>query len=320
MGTGVLCFFIAILHNLSRLWYKITAMIKYVFLFLVIINNVATTAQTTTKPIIAGKLSSPVLDEISGVAVSATNNNIFYVHNDSGDSSRFFAITPEGKLVATYYFRAKFGGVAGAFDCEDIAVGAGPVKGQSYIYLADIGDNFTWRPSIQVYRFTEPMVKTKAKADTLSAATLNLTYPDGKHDAETILVDPLDKLLYIISKREDTVGIYSCALNFNNKDNAVLQKKGKLHFDNKGKKNWIVSGAIFSDGSQVLLKSLEHVYYWQRQSNEPIYTTLQRTPKIQTAFISHGQEEGISFSADGNGYYVVSEGVGTAIYYYTIEK
>lgn len=294
-------------------------MTKYLFLLLVIIS-ITVTAQTTTKPVITGKLSAAVLNEVSGVAISKTNKNIFYVHNDSGDSSRFFAITPEGRVVATYYFRAKFGGVAGAFDCEDIATGIGPVKGQSYIYLADIGDNYAWRPSIQVYRFAEPVVKSKTKADTLAAAILNLTYPDGKHDAETILVDPLDKILYIISKREDSVGIYNCALNFNNKDNVVLQKKGKLHFDNKGKKNWIVSGAISPDGSQVLLKSLEHVYYWKRQGNEPIYTTLQRAPIIQTSFTSHGQEEGISFSPDGNGYYVVSEGAGTAIYYCTLEK
>ena len=294
-------------------------MTKYLLLFLISIST-RVTAQTIIKPVLAGKLSAAVLNEVSGVAISQVNKNIFYVHNDSGDSSRFFAITPEGQLIATYYFRAKFGGVAGAFDCEDIATGIGPVKGQSYIYLADIGDNFAWRPSIQVYRFVEPVVKTKTKADTLTTATLNLTYPDGKHDAETILIDPLDKILYIISKREDSVGIYSCALNFNNKDNVVLQKKGKLHFDNKGKKNWIVSGAISQDGSQVLLKSLGHVYYWKRQGNEPIYTTLQRSPIIQTAFISHGQEEGISFSPDGNGYYIVSEGVGTAIYYYTLEK
>ena len=275
-------------------------------------------AQTEIKPVVMGRLSSPLLKEVSGVAVSQIHNNILYVHNDSGDSSRFFAITPQGKLVTTYYFKAKYNGLAGVLDCEDIAVGAGPVKGQAYVYLADIGDNFAWRPSIQVYRFKEPALKQNA--DTLNADMLTLTYPDGRHDAETIMIDPLAKQLYIISKREDSVGIYSCTLNFKNNTNTILQKQGKLHVENNHKKNWIVSGAISQDGSQVLLKSLEHVYYWKRQGNEPIYTTLQRAPKMQTAFISHGQEEGISFSPDGNGYYITAEGTGSSIYYYQLEK
>jgi DNA-binding beta-propeller fold protein YncE len=267
---------------------------------------------------ITGRLSSPVLNEVSGVAVSQRHQNILYVHNDSGDSSRFFAINTEGKLITTYYFKAKLNGFAGVLDCEDIAVGAGSEKGQSYIYLADIGDNLGWRSTLQVYRFKEPALQPRA--DTLTAAILNLTYPNGKHDAETILIDPMDKLICIISKREDSVGVYTCALNFKNNDNVVLQQKCKLHFDNKGKKNWIVSGAISADGTQVLLKSLEHVYYWKRLDNEPIYKTLQRNPIIQTAFVSHGQEEGIAFSPDGNSYYVTAEGAGSAIFYYRLEK
>jgi len=297
---------------------KISVMIKYFFQLLLLIVSITADAQTDITPVVAGRLSSPVLKEVSGVAVSQLHHNILYVHNDSGDSSRFFAITTEGKLLATYYFKAKYNGFAGVLDCEDIGVGAGPVKGQSYIYLADIGDNFAWRPSVQVYRFNEPSLKKQA--DTLTASALTLTYPDGRHDAETILIDPVDKQLYIITKREDSVGIYSCALNFKTNDNVVLQKHGKLHLQTNHKRNWIVSGCISQDGSQVLLKSLEHVYYWKRLANEPIFTTLQGIPKIQTAFISHGQEEGISFSADGSGYYITSEGAGTAIYYYPLDK
>ena len=290
-------------------------MVKIVVLLLLVLG---TANELPAQRQITGRLSSPLLNEISGVAVSQRHPNILYVHNDSGDSSRFFAINPEGKLLTTYYFKAKLNGFAGVLDCEDIAVGAGPVKGQSYIYLADIGDNLGWRSALQVYRFTEPALQPRA--DTLTPDMVNLTYPNSKHDAETILIDPLDQLLYIITKREDSVGVYSCALNFKNKDNLVLQQKCKLHFDNKGKKNWIVSGAVSADGTQVLLKSLEHVYYWKRLANEPIYKTLQRAPILQMAFVSHGQEEGIAFSPDGNSYYVTAEGTGTAIFYYRLEK
>jgi hypothetical protein len=40
-------------------------------------------------------------------------------------------------------------------DCEDIAVGPGPVKGKSYVYDGDIGDNDSKRKYITVYRIEE---------------------------------------------------------------------------------------------------------------------------------------------------------------------
>ncbi|MGC4100769.1 hypothetical protein [Ferruginibacter sp.] len=267
---------------------------------------------------ITGKLSAPLLNEISGAAFSQLNKNILYVHNDSGDSSRFFSINTAGELLTTHVFTARPNSKLGVLDCEDIAVGPGPVKGESYIYLADIGDNFHFRPSVQVYRFKEPA--TMQSRDTLKPTVLNLTYPKGPRDAETIMIDPKEKMIYIISKREDTVGIYRCPLNFNNNSNIVLQDCGKIFFEGKGKEKWIVAGDISSDGNSVLIKSVSKVYYWQRNGNEPLYKTLQRTPAIQSRFTSHGQEESIAFAPDGKGYYVMAEGKGTGIYYYTIEK
>ena len=52
----------------------------------------------------SGTLSSKQMDETSGIAASTVNPGIYYVHNDSGDTSRFFAITPDGKLKTTIFF------------------------------------------------------------------------------------------------------------------------------------------------------------------------------------------------------------------------
>ncbi len=266
-----------------------------------------------------GKILAPVLNEVSGMAVSPLNKSIAYVHNDSGDSSRFFAINTLGALLTTYYFKTIANNKLGALDCEDIATGPGPQKGQQYIYLADIGDNFGWRKMVQVYRFKEP-VATNATAVTLKATLLNLRYPNGRPDAETIMIDPIEKLLYIVTKREDSVGIYSCTLHFNNNDTIILKQQGKIYFEGNGTTKWIVAGDISKDGTQVILKSLEKVYYWKRNDNEPIYKTLQRAPILQKNFVAHGQQEAIAFAPDGKGYYVMAEGKGTEIYYYTVEN
>src|SRR5262245_60198635 len=47
------------------------------------------------------------LNELSGIAVSPDQPGVLFVHNDSGDSSRFFAIDPEGTLKAIFHFQGE---------------------------------------------------------------------------------------------------------------------------------------------------------------------------------------------------------------------
>src|SRR5476651_1820376 len=90
---------------------------------------------------ITGYLPIKAMDEISGIAASGINKDIYYIHNDSGDTSRFFAISPSGDLKSTIYYKGDPKEIQGVRDCEDIAVGPGPDKGKSYVYMGDIGDN-----------------------------------------------------------------------------------------------------------------------------------------------------------------------------------
>ena len=62
---------------------------------------------------------------------------------------------PSGATLALYDLDG-----AKANDWEDIAIGPGPVAGQSYLYVGDIGDNSTSRSHIDVYRVAEPDVRT----------------------------------------------------------------------------------------------------------------------------------------------------------------
>jgi hypothetical protein len=264
---------------------------------------------------IAGKLADKEMREISGIAASSISPGIYYVHNDSGDTSRFFAIKPDGTLLSTIYYKGGFNNRFTVRDVEDIAVGPGPVKGESYIYLGDIGDNSSNHPYITIYRFAEKREWLKNKKTHAEAVPLILKYPDGPKDAETLMVDPVEKLLYIVSKRQDSVGVYTTPLNYKAKDTVVLTKRCKLFFTGLKVFKWITAGDISKDGSQILLKSYEKVYYWKRNGNEPIWKTMQTTP-VMPFYEPEKQGEAIGFTPDATGYYTTSEGVYSPIYYY----
>jgi len=267
---------------------------------------------------ISGTLQEKYMDEISGIAASGINKGLYYIHNDSGDTSRFFTINPiGGKLASTVYFNGDPNLPQGVWDCEDIAVGPGPVPGKSYLYVGDIGDNYAVRRYLTIFRMEE---KTAWAADSVQhavAVPIHFKYPDGPKDAESLMIDPVQKLIYIVSKRKDSVGVYTSPLIFKPNDTLILTKRCKLYFGGFKPFKWITAGDISKDGQQILLKSYVKVYYWRRKNNEPVWQTLLRQPQ-ELPYKMERQGEGIGFTPDGKGYYTVSEGVYTPIYYYKI--
>jgi hypothetical protein len=289
--------------------------------FLVLVLEIAAYAQRRDdKNYISGHLQSELNNETSGIAPSGKFPGIYYVHNDSGDIPRFFAITPEGQLKGIYKYDVPSVKPFIIRDCEDIAVGAGPINGKSYVYLADIGDNGSSRPHVFIYRIPEPTIPSIAdSAIYTEASILNLKYPDGPKDAETLMIDPLEKLFYIVTKRHSNVGVYTAPLTFVNGDTVTLTKRCDLHFKGLQPFKWIVSGDVSKDGTQVLLKSYSRIYYWRRNGTEPIWKTLQRKP-LQPAYEQEKLGEAVSFAPNGRSYYTVSEGKGQPIYHYAVPK
>jgi len=90
-----------------------------------------------------GTVQTELIHEASGIAASRKNPGVLWVHNDSGDSARLYAVNLEGKLVAVCRIKG-----ARARDWEDIAVGPGPGPRQDYLYIGDIGDNGAKHKSI----------------------------------------------------------------------------------------------------------------------------------------------------------------------------
>ena len=262
-----------------------------------------------------GQLADRAMDEISGMAASGISDSLFYVHNDSGDTSRFFVINAQGNLRNTIYYKGDTTVKNGVLDCEDIAVGPGPKAGKSYIYIGDIGDNGPIRPAITIYRIEETPGLLNGTQKNVIASPIYLRYPDWPKDAETLMIDPLQKLICIVTKRGDAVSVFTAPLNSTPGDTVTLTKRTTLRFSGIKPLKWITAGDISKDGRRILLKSYQEIYYWDRKANESVWDAMQRKP-INPRYEEEKLGEAIAFSADGKGFYTTSEGVFAPIYYY----
>jgi hypothetical protein len=238
------------------------------------------------------------LEEASGLVASVRNPGLLWVLNDSGNPPEVFLIDQHARTKLT----CKVENVNNR-DWEDIAIGAGPKQGKPYLYVADIGDNFARYDSKFIYRFEEPLLDSSKQVSITQYDTFILQLPDGRRDAETLLIDPLTNDLYIISKRETSVGLYHAPYPFSN-DTIALKKIRELPFTK------IVSGSISTDGQQLLLKDYEKVYYWKRLPNETLTKVFTRKP-IELPYEREYRGEAIAWSRDGHHFFTLSEGKGS---------
>nr|WP_294895868.1 hypothetical protein [uncultured Pedobacter sp.] len=248
------------------------------------------------------RLKNPDIDECSGLVVSSKSDHLMWVHNDSGDVSRFFLIDDKGNTLATYNYNKD------VVDCEDIALQYLP-NGKSRIFIGDIGDNHAKRDYISVYIMNEPNVSLVSKAEIKikDVKQLKFAYPDGPRDAECLLVDNRDQKIYIVSKREDSVGVYSTPLNSKPGKIITLKKETTLFFDAPRGSKWVTAGDISRNGDEVVIKTYINIYYWDRRKNETIPQCLNR-PYIGLPYKPEVQGEAVGLTRSGRYYYTIPEG------------
>ncbi len=254
--------------------------------------------------IVIGEIQNDnTLDEISGMAASVKNPGAFWVHNDSGDEARIFLIDTEGYIISTVNIDTDF---TDNRDWEDICVGPGPVEGESYIYIAEIGDLDREYDNKYIFRITEPVISLESKGQKMniprdSVSTITFDYKYGPRDAEILMIDPLTRDLYIVTKREEKVQVFPIPYPQNFDEKMILTKSSVfLPF------RLANGGDISADGKEILIKNLDTVYYWKLQEGETILDALAREGQ-QLPYIREPQGEAIAWMRDGSGYLTVSE-------------
>jgi hypothetical protein len=167
---------------------------------------------------------------------------------------------------------------------------------------------------VHVFRFPEPRV-TQPSGDLIDVGetVITLVYPDGPHDAEALLVDPLSGDLFIAIKETGVFHLYKATQAQLNSGDVV-----QLTVVQTGPFGPVSGGDISPDGKQIVLRHEREARLWQRHPGESVEAALsrigERIPVVGIPLEPNG--EGISFGPDSRSYYTISEGVFPVIYFF----
>ena len=254
------------------------------------------------EPVQVGTLADPALVEVSGVVASRRHPGVLWVHNDSGDSARLFAIDETGARLGEFVVDG-----VDATDWEDIALVPGDDGDE--LVAADIGDNAAQRASVRLLTIPEPDLP----ADPTSAVTLaglepvEYVYEDGPHDAEAIFYDVEAQEMKIVTKAY--VGaprVYST-------------RRGEPGVFFAGPEVVLGPGALATaadatfDGSSIVVRTYTSVVVFPREAGQSVEAAMSGASCVAPAAVEQ-QGEAIALLADESGYITISEGVGAPIW------
>jgi len=266
-------------------------------------------------PSVVCRITDPSLAEMSGIAVSRRTPGVFYVHNDSGDSARLFAVSKAGTVLATITVAG-----AKAVDWEDMAAGY-DTQGRPTLYLGDIGDNLAARPEVTVYAIPEPKIDPAGKPATmqLAARSLSFRYPDGPRDAETLMAAPDGRALYVVAKERTTApsGIY----RIEPKWDAAVQtaaRIGEVRFSDPlpAYPNLSTGGDISPDGTRMVVRTYQQAYEWRIPKGKRPEDAVSTSPAVYPlAFEQQG--EAICYGSNSRAWLTTTERLPAPVLMYT---
>lgn len=171
-------------------------------------------------------INDPEINESSGLAISRNHPRCLWVHNDSGAEPVLYLVGYDGETKAVVNVTG-----AKAVDWEDMC--SFEINGQSWILIADIGDNLEKRSRkkrvCQLYLMKEPKVPRANGLPTISwpvASTISFEYEDGSHNCESVAVDTSEQEILLLTKTAPhKCGLYSLPLIFDETEQNLTAKR-----------------------------------------------------------------------------------------------
>jgi hypothetical protein len=250
-----------------------------------------------------------------GVVASRSTPGAYWTHNVSGDGPFIYALNARGAPLGVFRVTG-----AQARDWEDISIGPGPEPRRSYLYIGDIGDNNEARSEIVVYRVAEPALNaatvklTKSRPGVTAAAeAIRLRYPDGKHDAETLLVHPASGNIYIVTKVAllDPV-VYEAAAPVTPGKPITMRRIGEIRVPSLFG-GVLTGGSVSPDGRRVALCDYFQGYELVLPARSADFNDIWKQRMTGFDLGKRKQGEAIAYRLDGKALLATSEGKGASI-------
>jgi hypothetical protein len=238
------------------------------------------------------QVTDPALTEISGLVDLGDR---LVVMNDGGDRLSLSVLDSSCQVVDTRTASVD------PYDPEDLAMAA-----DGTFWLADTGDNTAIRSTVALL----------ALRPDGSAGVYRMSYPDGAHDAEALLLAP-DGTPYIVTK--EVLGssrVYRPAASLAVDAVVPMERVGTVNLTLTGTPGGpvgragqllVTGGAVDGDGSALALRTYTDAYVWPLTGSD-VVGALAGTP-VRVALPESPQGEAISFTADSRQLVVAGEGL-----------
>lgn len=232
----------------------------------------------------------PALAELSGLAVVDGKT---YAIGDSGTDDAVVVLDGNCDVTGTVPVPVD------PYDIEDMGVGP-----DGRLWLADTGDN-------QRARSTVALIDLDPESG--DGQLHRLTYPDGPHDAEAVLVQR-DGVPLIVTKEVLVAnGIYRPAGGASvdglaSPGPTALERVGELRFGPTttpggpvpvGGSTLVTGGAVSTDGTVAALRTYTDVYLFSAPDGDLVRALTTTTP-VRVALPNQPQGEAIAFTPDGD--------------------
>ena len=258
-----------------------------------------------------GQLGSDVVTEVSGMAASHRDPDLYYVIGDEQGTSEVAVVSEDGALSG----RVEISGLS-ARNAEDLAVGScGPGDDSTCLYIGDIG-NHVGLADLFVFRVPEPDLAdlpTRAEAE-----ALRYTYPADPTDAEALLVDHEGRPIVISKARfDESTGETGPTQVFRGgRDGGSLEYVGDLDLPAPESPFFAdvvghVVTAADSVPGRVIVRTYDEIYEYRAEDPAADPGTFFDWPVRLVPAPFQMQSETIAYRLDGCGYLTTSELTGS---------
>ncbi|MFO0981974.1 MAG: hypothetical protein U1E76_09565 [Planctomycetota bacterium] len=149
------------------------------------------------------------------------------------------------------------------------------------------------------------------------ADELVLAYPDGPHDAETLLVEPRTLAIYIVARSRGAAALFQAMDARPGKGVGRLERLGTIEAPGSSAGDGEFAGGAFApDGRRVVLRTARHAVLYRVV--EPFVASFRCAERIiELPRVQNG--ESVTFRSDGKALITTSEGESSPVHEIALE-